>query len=374
MTLKLPLDALHRQDNAHMAPFAGYEMPIHYSSIVNEVKTTREATGLFDVSHMGEFFLTGKEAKKALQYFVVSDVSSLKNGKAQYSMLCNEKGKVLDDIIFYQIAEDHFLICVNASNVEKDFQHIKTILEKKSFDCVLIDDSANWGIIAVQGPTSFDVMEKSFGDLQLKEMKPFEFKEITLQGEKCYLAKTGYTGEKGVEIFYAAKGGDSRLASFLWSNLKEKGGVPCGLGARDLLRIEAHLPLYGHEISEDVTPLDCHFSFVVNFEKEDFVGKQALMNHQTQKCELKLSLEEAPARSIAREGALIFRSDDVTNDTKAVGKITSGGHSPTLGYGIAIASVDKEFKTQDSFWVEIRRARQKAVVVKGRNFLTKKKK
>jgi len=330
----------HIKLGAKMLPFAGFDMPIQYKSVKEEALVVRRSAGMFDVSHMGEFFVTGKDAIRFVDYLVTNSFVSSPVGKAVYSPLCRDNGTMIDDLIAYKISNEEVLICVNAANIQKDWSWISQKLT--NFDCALSNKSDDFSLIAIQGPDSQSFLQKiGFDADALSSMDYYSVKTSQLQGHKCILARTGYTGEDGFEIF-----ADHKLIKDIWNNLLDSGVTPCGLAARDVLRLEVCYPLYGHELSDDLTPLDSGLKWTVRFEKEDFIAKNALLTTRPSKQLLKLSLE----KGIPREGHIILNSSN-----QEIGVITSGTMSTTLEKGIAFGLVDKSLIPDDKqYFIKIR--------------------
>lgn len=304
-----------------MAPFAGYQMPIQYTSITSEHLAVRGLVGMFDVSHMGEFWVRGPEALKFLQFATLNDVSKLKVGRAQYSMLPNEQGGLVDDIYIYRTAENEYLMVVNAANIEKAWAHLNSLTP--GFEVKLENASDFFALIAVQGPRAVAVLQKlSNTDLgSRKKNDTFMGKAL---GKWARFARTGYTGEDGYEVFVAPD-----EARDVWDALLEADVTPCGLGARDTLRLEAGFPLYGHELTDQTSPLCTPFAWVVKSYKE-FHGKQALL---AAPCERRL-VGVLVEGGIPREGYRLLK------EGREVGLLTSGTQSPILKKGIGMAYVE----------------------------------
>lgn len=354
MTLKrTPLHELHEKLGAKIVPFAGYEMPIQYSSVKEESQAVRSSCGLFDVSHMGEFFIKGKDAEKFLDHLLTNQISGTGDNKAVYSPMCKEDGTILDDLIVYKIDPENFLICVNAANKEKDWNWISS--HKKDFDISITDRSEDIALLAIQGPDSAKILEKlSFSISNL------EYYSGTLladsSDEFTFISRTGYTGEDGFELFTSPQ-----KAVEAWTALIEAGAKPCGLASRDVLRTEVCFPLYGNELSEEVTPLDSNLKWTVKFSKDDFIGKKALENYEQKFKLTKLVLE----KGIPRPGYIVC--DGEGNE---VGKVTSGTQSVSLGKGIALAHIAKEkYPTDNKFFIDIRSKKYEATVSK-KSFVT----
>ena len=328
--LKTSLHGEHLSLNAKMAPFAGFDMPLQYSSVKEEVQTVRSHIGVFDVSHMGEFLVTGSDAIHFVDHIVTNDFKNAEMLKAVYSPLCREDGTVIDDLIAYKLASDRVLICVNASNIAKDWDWISS--KKSSFNCKLENLSDEFSLLAIQGPKAEALMIE-LGLVPATNFPYYSILETTVKNEKLIIARTGYTGEDGFEVFCGHE-----FAKNFWKDLLSHGVKPCGLAARDVLRLEVCYPLYGHELSDQVTPLDAGLAWTVKFSKPDFIGKNALENHKPKYQLVKLSLD----RGIPREGY------DVLNAAgEKIGTVTSGTMSVVTGKGIALALVEKAKNPQD---------------------------
>ena len=350
------LDARHRALGARMIPFAGWEMPVQYRGLVEEHNAVRTAAGLFDLSHMGELFVTGRAAASALDYALVTAPGKLAVGRAHYSMICDESGGVLDDLIVYRLGEARYMVVPNASNAAV----VAAALEKRlaGFDAALDDASMRTSLVAIQGPRAAEILQP-FVAADLKTIKYYSGTQTTACGVPAILARTGYTGEDGFELFVAWDD-----AVRVWDTLLEAGAgrglVPAGLGARDTLRLEAGMPLYGNELDRDTTPFEAGLGRLVSFAKSgDFVGRAALerARDNPRKTLVGLKLE---GRGIARIGYPLY----LPAATDACGSITSGTASPTLGFAIAMGYVPVGPSTpEEVFEVGIRNARASARVV-----------
>jgi aminomethyltransferase len=316
-----PLYDLHRELGARMVPFAGWEMPVQYSGVIDEVRAVRERVGLFDVSHMGELAVHGPAALAWLNGMTTNDVSRLRPGRAQYSLLCAEDGGILDDILVYQLADESYLVVVNASNTEAD----RAWLESHRVAGVTIDDlSDDTALIAVQGPGAPALLQP-LTEVDLGPMRHFDCVEGTVSGIPCLIARTGYTGEDGFELFTR----DDPVP--LWRALLGAGEAsPCGLGARDVLRLEAGNVLYGHEITDEVNPLVAGLGWVVKLEKGPFIGSEAIAAVRDAGPAFRLAGLATESRAIPREGYPIL------HEGRPVGEVTSGTFSPTLGKPIGM--------------------------------------
>jgi aminomethyltransferase len=330
----------HVKLGAKIVDFAGWDMPIQYKNLKEEVKAVRENIGVFDVSHMGEFFVEGNEALKFVDYLVTNDVAGAEALKAIYSPLCREDGTIIDDLIVYKISNSKLMICVNASNIDKDFKWIEK--QSKNFDVILSNRSDSYSLLAVQGPNTFKVLESLNLETELKDIEYYSLQidqpEIDVP---VIFARTGYTGEDGFEVF-----GPHDYIKSIWKQLIDKDVMPCGLGARDVLRLEVCYPLYGNELNDEVTPLDSTLKWAVRLNKNSFIGKDLLTNYKPMSRLIKFTLD----KGIPREGYAILDDNDVK-----VGTVTSGTMSVVLGVGIAIARVDTDkFNKDSSYFVEIR--------------------
>lgn len=328
----------HTKLKAKMAPFAGFNMPLQYSSVKEESLAVREKAGVFDVSHMGEFFVEGKEAVKFVDYILTNDFAGASVGKAVYSPLCRENGTIIDDLIAYKLGDEKVLICVNAANIEKDFTWIKAQVEK--FDCSLTNQSDDYSLLALQGPASEEILKKA-EIFPSDDFVYYSAREISTSFGELILARTGYTGEDGFEIF-----GSHEAIRNIWSKFLELGALPCGLAARDVLRLEVAYPLYGHELSDNWTPLDAGLKWTVQMKKADFIGKEFFESYKPKYRLAKLSLD----KGIPREGYEVLNSKE-----EKVGVITSGTMSVATGKGIGIALIDREkFPENKEFKIKVR--------------------
>ncbi|WP_127360618.1 glycine cleavage system aminomethyltransferase GcvT [Actinacidiphila soli] len=326
------LDALHRALGATMTDFAGWDMPLRYGSERDEHNAVRTRAGLFDLSHMGEITVTGPQAGQALDHALVGHISAIAVGRARYTMICQEDGGILDDLIVYRLGESEFVVVANASNAQVVLDAVTARVA--GFEADVRDDRDAYALIAVQGPESPAILA-SLTDADLDGLKYYAGLPGTVAGVPALIARTGYTGEDGFELFVAPADAEK-----LWQAITEAGSpaglVPCGLSCRDTLRLEAGMPLYGHELTADLTPFDAGLGRVVKFDKPgDFVGREALR-----------AAADRPVRKLVglvAEGRRVPRAGyPVVADGKVIGEVTSGAPSPTLGKPIAIAYVDAE--------------------------------
>jgi aminomethyltransferase len=331
---RTPLNDVHRELGARLVPFAGYEMPVQYTSILDEHRAVRTAVGLFDLSHMGELEVRGAGAVDFLRYALVSDPAALEIGAAQYSMACEPDGGVIDDLIVYRLGPDHLMVVCNASNHDTVARHLDQLLGARGDDATVDDRSEQIALIAPQGPRAAELLGR-LSDVDLDALANYHAVEGTVAGTQCLVARTGYTGEDGFELFC-----DAEDARAVWLALSEGGHdlglLPAGLGARDTLRLEAGMPLYGNELDRDTNPYEINFGRVVKLEKGDFVGRDALA----------AVAEAGPRRRLAGlemvENAIPRAGYEVRSDGSGVGRVTSGTLSPTLGTKIAMAMVPAE--------------------------------
>jgi glycine cleavage system T protein (aminomethyltransferase) len=325
-----PLHASHLALNARMVPYAGYEMPVQYTSIIDEHRTVRGAVGLFDLSHMGEIHLSGPEALAFARYAVVGDPGLLEPGQAQYSMLCLPDGGIIDDVIVYRV-EDGYLIVCNAANHDAVLAHLESLGAHGDFDVHVADRSDETALIAPQGPRAAELLGR-LTDLDLSALGNYRSTQGRVAGTECLVARTGYTGEDGFELFCAARRAQ-RLWDALISTGEDLGLKPCGLGSRDTLRLEAGMPLYGNELDRSVNPYEANLGRVVKLEKGEFVGRAALAAVQQTGPQRKL------VGLVMRDEAIARHGYPVLVDGAEVGVVTSGTLSPTLGERIAMAYV-----------------------------------
>ena len=350
----------HRE-NAEITVFAGFEMPLWFKGIIPEHLAVRNSVGIFDITHMGRAIITGPDAEQFLNYVTTNNVQALAPLNAHYSLMCNEKGGIKDDFVLSRLERDKFLMVYNAANREKDYQWLKKNAEK--FDVNIQDVSDNIAMFAVQGPKAQETLQKiSSGDLS--QIKRFKCGWTELSGTKVFISRTGYTGEDGFEIFvWDTPLSNPDKAVKVWNTIleagKEFGIQPCGLGARDTLRLEAGLCLYGNDIDEETTPLEARLSFVVKFDKGEFIGKQALLKQREEGIKKRRVGIVMIDRGIPRAKFEIYREE------QKIGYVTSGTFSPLLRKGIAMGYVQKEHaKEETEITIKIRRKNAKAKIVK----------
>ncbi len=354
---RTPLYPIHKRYDARMIDFGGWEMPVHYTGILAEHQAVRNAAGLFDVSHMGEFLLSGPDAFPFLQRMTTNDLRRCKVGQAQYTLLCTERGTVVDDLIVYRLEEARFLLCVNAANRRKDFTWL---FDHRSAEerVVLEDVSDDFALLALQGPRAAEILAAAT-PFDPSGVAPFHLREGNLGGIEAIVARTGYTGEDGFELFLPPQGAVS-----LWERLMEAGTplglLPAGLGARDTLRLEMGYSLYGHELTEEISPLEAGLSWVVKLDKGPFVGRDALAQEKEKGPRRRKIGFTTGKRGIPRQGYAILHPerDDL------LGSVTSGSHAPSLGQAVGMGLVERQaFDSLTRIRIAIRKRQVDADVV-----------
>lgn len=336
MSKKTHLFNSHEKYGGKLIEFSGWVLPVQYEGIIEEHEAVRTAAGLFDVSHMGEVEITGPNALQFLQTLVTNDVSTLEPNQVLYTLMCYPEGGIVDDLLVYKFNDHHFYLVINAGNISKDYQWICD--NKEAYDVEVTNTSDKVSEVALQGPKAQDILQR-LTDTNLNEIKFFYCKkDVTISGIKCLVSRTGYTGEDGFEIYT-----DNENIEKLWDVLiqegKSQGLKPAGLGCRDTLRFEASLPLYGNEISKDITPLEAGLGFFVKLTKDHFIGKAALLKQKEEGLKRKLIGFEMKERGIPRHGY------EVLKDGKVIGFVTTGYYSPTLKKNIGLAIIETEYAT-----------------------------
>lgn len=352
-------DVYHTYEGVKLIDFGGWELPVQFAGgILSEHEVVRTKVGLFDVSHMGECMVEGKHASQFLDYLCTNTISSLSPNQIQYTMMCYPNGTVVDDLLVYCLDSERYLVVLNASNTEKDLAWIQEGNPKAFWKPSVTDCSAETVQIALQGPLAVKTLQKLLPDCET--ITSFTFRDhCNLQGVDTLVSRTGYTGEDGFELYCKAEDGKK-----LWDMLLQAGGefgiVPCGLGARDTLRMEAKLPLYGHEISDSITPLEANLGVFVHLEKEDFCGKAALVQQQENGIPRTLRGVEMIEKSVPRAQCKVFLGD------REIGFVTSGTKSPTLQKFCAYVMIERStgLKFGDEIEIEIHGQRKKAKLVK----------
>lgn len=334
---------------ALMQPFAGYDMPIQYSSIIEEHQAVRQHCGVFDVSHMGEVLVEGADAERFVNHIFTNDVREIEAGKVLYGMMCYPDGGTVDDLLVYKFADEGFWLVINAANIEKDVAWIRKNAE--GFDVRITDESDYTAQIAVQGPESERIMEEVLG-IPCSELVFYTFKRL----DDLVVSRTGYTGEDGFEIY-----GETPFITHLWDLLMEAGVQPCGLGCRDTLRFEVGLPLYGDELSEQISPVMSGLSMFCKLDKPEFIGKEALLKQKTEGTERRIIGIELEDRAIPRHGYPVLA------EGKEIGEVTTGYHSISTDKSVCMALIDSAYaKIGTSVEIQIRKKTFPGVVVKKR--------
>lgn len=358
-----PLRGEYEKSCGKVVEFCGYEMPMQFKGILHEHETVRQRAGLFDVSHMGEILVKGKDAENFVNYLLTNDVKTLTSGEVIYSFMCYPSGGVVDDLLAYKFSEDFYYLVVNASNKDKDLQWI--LDNKSKFEVNIEDISEKVAQLALQGPKAEEVLQ-NLTSVDLSEIKFFKFQNnIEICGKKVMVSRTGYTGEDGFEIYTMP-----RDAAFLWEEIlrvgQAQGVEPIGLGARDTLRFEATLPLYGNEMDATITPLEMGFGYFVKLNTEDFVGRDALLKQKENGVTRKLVGFELLDKGIGRHGYTVVK------DGKEIGHVTTGYMSPTLNKSIGFALIQGEYaKLGTEICIKVRNKELKATVV-NKKFYSKK--
>jgi aminomethyltransferase len=327
------LNGVHRRLKAKMVNFGGWDMPVEYSGIVAEHLATRTAAGLFDVSHMGEIEVHGDQALELVQYVTCNDAGKLETGQAQYSGLMTEQGTFVDDLLVHKISDRHYFLCVNAGNQDQDFEHIRShnLTEAK-----VENAGKRYSQLAIQGPKALEILQR-LTEVPLESIRYYHFTFGDVDGVDCLMARTGYTGEDGFEIYFAPEHSEK-----LWSDLLDEGAdhgmLPCGLGARNTLRLEASMCLYGHEIDDTTTPWEAGLGWICKPGKGEFLGRESLIRQKQQGVERALVSFEMQDRMIARDGYPISIGGQLA------GRVTSGSHAPFLKRNIGMAYVPVTLK------------------------------
>lgn len=344
----------HIRQGAKMVSFGGFEMPIQYTDITDEHVAVRTACGVFDVSHMGEVLVTGREAERFVQHIFTNDIAGAPVGKIFYGMMLHPNGGTIDDLLVYKEGDERFFLVINAANIDKDYAWISE--QAKKFDVVTENQSDYYGQLAVQGPKAEAVVEKVLG-LPCAELVFYTFKKMEVEGETIIISRTGYTGEDGFEIYAS-----HALIQHMWDKLMESGEAkPCGLGCRDTLRFEVGLPLYGDELTDELSPLEAGLGMFVKMDKEEFIGKEALALQKAEGLKRKIVGIELEGRAIPRHGY------EVVADDKVIGEVTTGYNSISTGKSVCMALLDINYAKLDTpVQVRIHKKLQPGIVIKKR--------
>jgi aminomethyltransferase len=352
---KTPLNARHRSLGARMVEFGGWDMPVEYSGIVAEHEAVRTRAGLFDVSHMGEIEIAGRDALKAVQHITSNDASRLSVGQAQYSALPTPNGTFVDDVLTYRLADEHFMLVVNASNIMKDFAWITSSIAGLG-DAVAVNTSSRYALIALQGPAARDVLQTLTG-INLSEIKYYWFTTGEVAGVRVTVSRTGYTGEDGYEVFVPPASAERVWDAILTAG-KAAGVIPAGLGARDTLRLEASMRLYGNDMDETTTVLEADLGWIVGWKKDEFIGADVLRRQKQEGVRRKIAGFEVLDRAIARHGYDVYVAGE------KAGVVTSGTQTPHLKKAIGMAYLPIEASTAGTeFEIDVRGRRVRAHVV-----------
>ncbi len=353
---KTPLYETHLDLGAKIIDFGGWMLPVQYSGIIKEHHAVRESAGIFDVSHMGEIYITGKDAATFADYLVTNDLSDINPGKVIYSPMCYSDGGTVDDVLVYCLSSKNYLFVVNASNIEKDFNWIMS--KTKAFQVNVENLSESYGQIAIQGPKAQEILSE-MTDINLNDIEFFHFNpSMEIGGVRALVSRTGYTGEDGFEIYLPAADAPKLFAEIL--KIGKDRIEPCGLGARDTLRFESCLPLYGHELSRDISPFKASLNYFVKLKAGDFIGRDALLHEVKTGVNKKNAGFEMLERGIARNGYIIFNSSG-----DEVGVVTSGSMCPTLSKNMGMGLIDTDYaKNGTEIFIGIRNKQVKAITVK----------
>ncbi|MFW6000941.1 MAG: glycine cleavage system aminomethyltransferase GcvT [Halanaerobium sp.] len=329
---KTPLNHTHNVLGAKMTDFGGWEMPVEYSSIIDEHHAVRNSCGLFDICHMGEIMISGEKAAESVQKLITNDLKKLEYKKVLYTPICNQEGGIIDDLLVYMLGEDKFLLVVNAANTIKDYEWIKANVYPKTKVENLSD---NYALLALQGPESKNVLKK-LSDIKLDEIDYYHFEEAEAAGVEMIISRTGYTGELGYELYFAAE-----KAEETWQRLIKAGEefklMPAGLGARNTLRLEKGYALYGNDIDENTNPIEAGLGWTVKLDGEDFIGRDSLLKIKEECCSRRLKGIVITGRGLARHGY------DIYAEGEKIGQVTSGSYSPSLKKSIAVGYLDEEY-------------------------------
>ena len=359
------LHGAHLELGARMSPFAGFDMPIQYGGIIEEHNAVRNRVGVFDVSHMGEIFVSGPDAGRFVNHIFTNDVSGMEDGRILYGMMCLPDGGVVDDLLVYkEFSADHYLLVVNAANIEKDYAWMQK--NCGGFNVRIDNRSDEWGQIAVQGPESEQAVVDLLGIEEIRDLSFYTFLDAKDdEGNRLIVSRTGYTGEDGFEIYAS----NEKTCAF-WKELMEEGVTPCGLGCRDTLRFEAGLPLYGDELTAEISPVIAGLSIFCKLDKPEFIGKDAIADQKANGVARKLVGIELQDNAIPRAGYPVELEDGTQ-----VGVVTTGYHSISLDKSLCFALVDAQYAALDTpLWVRVRKRSFAGIVVKKRFYQTNYKK
>lgn len=355
--MRTPLYDKHRESGARLVPFAGWEMPVQYASVIQESKAVREHAGMFDVSHMARLILRGERVLEFLEHVTTNDVAKLEDGRGQYSLLPNERGGIVDDIIVYRLEPEKYAMVVNASNHQKDVAWLNL---QNTFGVTIKDETAETSMIAVQGPNAVRLLaEHSDAPDELQNAAPFGVVNCQIDGIDVFAARSGYTGEDGYEIIV-----ENAQAPALWDALLQMSVVPCGLGSRDVLRVEAGLPLYGHELTDDLSPIAAGLGWVISKTKA-FIGSESINAARANGTSTKLQGVRLESKRLIAPGMKVYAGD------REIGEVSSGVFSPLLDRGIAFAFLEASVALDTPCEIDVRGKREPGTVVNKRFYKRK---
>jgi len=364
---KTPINNLHKELKGRLIDFGGWELPVSYTSIIEEHNAVRNNAGIFDVSHMGEIEIIGSDATQFINYMITNNISNMNNNQIIYSPMCYESGGCVDDLLVYKKNNKEYLLVVNASNVDKDYDWIAT--QSKEYNVTVINKSPQYAQIALQGPKAQEILQQ-IADIDLNTISFFTFNEnVKLNKITALVSRTGYTGEDGFEIYLDSNKGEEIFKTLLEIG-KDKGLLPCGLGARDTLRFESALALYGHELSKDITPVEAGLKYFIKLDNHEFIGKKVISEQIENKPKRVLVGFEMIDKGIARNGYEVFDQED-----NKIGFVTSGSFAPTLKKYLGIALIKRKYmKKETLIYIGVRNKKLQAKVVKKPFYIKKYKK
>lgn len=350
---QLPLHSRHEALGARFSPFAGFDMPMRYGSIIKEHHAVRQNVGLFDVTHMGEVEFHGLQAGEVLNRIVTNDVSRLDLNQAMYTVMCHPSGGIVDDLVVYKLSDARYLVCVNATNQEKDFDYMR---QAAGDACDVVNKSDEYVQLALQGPNAEKLLQP-ITDTPLNDIGVFRARSVKIADVPVLASRTGYTGEDGFELYYATEHAET-VFDAIWEAGRAHDLVACGLGARDTLRLEARLHLYGSDVTDDTTPLEAGLGWVVKFKKGDFIGREALLAQR------KSGLKRRLRGLILQERGVLRPHYEIFAEQQQVGEITSGGPSPTLGKSIGLGYIHIDYVDEEQVHVDVRNRRLPCTLTK----------
>jgi len=364
---RTPIYNLHKQLKGRLIDFGGWELPVSYTSIIEEHNAVRNSAGIFDVSHMGEIEITGKDATNFVNYLITNSISNMNNNQVIYSPMCYESGGCVDDLLVYKKNMEDYLLVVNASNVDKDYEWM--IEQSKTYNVNIVNQSPQYAQIALQGPKAQEILQQ-IADIDLDSISFFTFKEnVKLNNIPAIVSRTGYTGEDGFEIYLNSNKGEELFKKLLEVG-KTQGLLPCGLGARDTLRFESALALYGHELSKDITPVEAGLKYFIKLEKHEFIGKKVISEQIENKPQKVLVGFEMIDKGIPRHGYEVFNQEG-----EVIGYVTSGSFAPTLKKYLGIALIKRQYRKKETLiYIGVRNKKLQAKVIKKPFYIKKYKK